>query len=203
METTEKSMEVLLDPATEAKGSVINLNKATQEIESIVAVISDIAEQTNLLSLNAAIEAARAGEHGRGFAVVADEVGKLADDTRASTANIVRIIQELAAQTRETTSQVNVGATNVRETKQTFGEIVELIAGLAHGVQEIAAHIADLSSSTDSIVTEARQQAVDGEEILAATEEQAAMTAENANMMERLASMANDLQELVGRFTTD
>ena len=203
METTEKSMEVLLDPAIEAKGSVINLNKATQEIESIVAVISDIAEQTNLLSLNAAIEAARAGEHGRGFAVVADEVGKLADDTRASTANIVRIIQELAAQTRETTSQVNVGATNVRETKQTFGEIVELIAGLAHGVQEIAAHIADLSSSTDSIVTEARQQAVDGEEILAATEEQAAMTAENANMMERLASMANDLQELVGRFTTD
>lgn len=203
MEATEKSMAALLDPSTEAKGSVINLNKAGEEIESIVAVISDIAEQTNLLSLNASIEAARAGEHGRGFAVVADEVRKLADDTRNSTTNIVGIIQELTAQTRETTSQVNVGATNVQETKQTFSEIVALIGGLASGVQEMAASIAELSASTDNIVTEARQQAIDGEEILAATEEQAAMTAENANMMERLASMASDLQGLVSRFKVD
>ncbi len=203
METTEKSMGALLDPSADAKGSVINLNKAAQEIESIVAVISDIAEQTNLLSLNASIEAARAGEHGRGFAVVADEVRTLADDTRNSAANIVRIIHELTAQTRETTSQVNLGATNVQETKKTFNEIVGLIANLTSGVQEMSSSIAELSASTDDIVKEARQQAVDGEEILAATEEQAAMTAENANMMERLASMASELQEIVSRFKTE
>ena len=203
METTENSMAALLDPSEDAKGSVINLNKAAQEIESIVAVISDIAEQTNLLSLNASIEAARAGEHGRGFAVVADEVRKLADGTRDSTANIVGIIQQLLAQTNETTSQINVGAKNVQDTKETFSEIVTLISDLAKGVEEVTVSIAELSSSTDSIVTEAKQQAVDGEEILAATEEQAAMTAENANMMEKLASMASDLQELVRQFRTE
>ena len=203
METTEKSMDALLDPSANAKGSVINLNKAAQEIESIVAVISEIAEQTNLLSLNASIEAARAGEHGRGFAVVADEVRKLADDTRSSAANIVRIIHELIAQTRETTSQVNIGATNVQETKKTFGEIVDLIADLAGGVQEMSASIGELSASTADIVKEAKQQAVDGEEILAATEEQAAMTGENAHMMERLATMAHELQEAVRRFKTE
>lgn len=203
METTENSMAALLDPSEDAMGSVINLNKAAQEIEGIVAVISDIAEQTNLLSLNASIEAARAGEHGRGFAVVADEVRKLADGTRDSAATIVHIIQQLAAQTNETTSLINVGAKNVQNTKKTFSEIVTLISDLARGVQEMTVSIAELSSSTDNIVAEAKQQAVDGEEILAATEEQAAMTAENANMMDKLASMANDLQDLVGRFKTE
>jgi len=203
METTEGSMSALLDPSEDAKGSVINLNRATKEIESIVAVISDIAEQTNLLSLNASIEAARAGEHGRGFAVVADEVRKLADDTRDSTANIIRIIQQLAAQTSETTSQINVGAKNVQDTKATFNEIVNLIADLTRGVQDMSESIAELSASTGSIVAEAKQQAVDGEEILAATEEQAAMTAENANMMEKLASMANELQQVASRFKTE
>lgn len=193
-------MATLLDSSEDAKGSVVNLNKATQEIDNIVAVISDIAEQTNLLSLNASIEAARAGEHGRGFAVVADEVRKLADETRNSTAHIVRIIRQLATQANETTTQINVGATNVQNTKDTFGEIVELIADLADSVQEVTNFIGKLSSSTDNIVSEAKKQAADGEEILAATEEQAAMTAENAHRMEKLASMANDLQEIVRKF---
>lgn len=200
METTEGSMASLLDSSEDATGSVVNLNKAAGEIESIVAVINDIAEQTNLLSLNASIEAARAGEHGRGFAVVADEVRKLADETRTSTHNIVSIIEKLAKQTNETTAQINLGARNVKNTKETFTEIVQLISDLTQSIKEVSSSIAHLSSTTDQIVEETNQQALDGEEILAATEEQAAMTSENANLMGRLASMAAELQDLIARF---
>ena len=42
----------------------------SNEIASIIEVITGIAAQTNLLALNASIEAARAGEHGKGFAYV-------------------------------------------------------------------------------------------------------------------------------------
>lgn len=67
--------------------------RATGDIESVMAAIEDVSFRTNLVALNTAIEAARAGENGAGYASVADEVRALAQST-ARSAREIRLLVE-------------------------------------------------------------------------------------------------------------
>ena len=108
----DEASEALAQIATALSGTarvVESLDKRSQEIGSIVGVITAIAEQTNLLALNAAIEAARAGEQGRRFAVVADEVRSLASRTREATDRITGMISQIQAETGNAMSTMERG----------------------------------------------------------------------------------------------
>ncbi|WP_161485703.1 MULTISPECIES: globin-coupled sensor protein [Gracilibacillus] len=108
------------------------LSKISQQIDSIVRLVTDIAEQTNLLALNAAIEAARAGDEGKGFAVVADEVRKLSEQTKRSVSNVTELIGETNSQVAKVTKYVNdmqqsisSSTQNMRYHSQFFEELMK------------------------------------------------------------------------------
>lgn len=75
--------------------SVHELTDLSEEIDTMVAFITEIAERTNLLALNATIEAARAGAAGKGFAVVASEVKDLASSTTEAASKIGAITDQI------------------------------------------------------------------------------------------------------------
>ena len=69
---------------------------AVKGISEKIDIINDIAFQTNILALNAAVEAARAGEHGKGFAVVATEIQRLAEKSKHSANELLKVRKQVS-----------------------------------------------------------------------------------------------------------
>jgi methyl-accepting chemotaxis protein len=174
---------------TTAVAAMAEINTASKRIADIITTIDEIAFQTNLLALNAAVEAARAGEQGRGFAVVAAEVRGLAQRSAAAAREIKSLIQD-------SVTKVGAGSELVNRSGQTLNEIVASVKRVTDLIAEIAAANHEQAQGIDQVNRTVGQM----DQVTHAT---AAQAEEISSTAESLASQAQQLQMLVGRFTLD
>lgn len=125
------------------------LDKASEQIASILKTIEQIASQTNLLALNATIEAARAGEAGKGFAVVANEVKTLAKQTSTATEDIRQRITALQAGMSDMLASMENGSSHVTTGSETIKKVSAGIADVGARVDDVAEKMIDVSATVE------------------------------------------------------
>lgn len=183
----EKNVEVCNQQMQSMIQAMADIKAGSAKISDIIKNIEDIAEQTNLLSLNAAIEAARAGEAGRGFSVVAEEVRSLAEESAKAAQNTARLITKSIETVENGTNIVNETAESLAQVVNNTSEITSIISEIADAAREQAAAIDQINTGfeqmSDAVTTNS-------------------MTAqESASSSEELAAQAQNLKDLIGRFS--
>ncbi len=156
-ETSQRLVDDAVEVAKVAAASVAELKVAIEQIQAVVALISDVAGQTNLLALNATIEAARAGAAGRGFAVVASEVKALSVETQKATNEIGATIGRL-----RTTAEANIAAVDrivglVGEIGPVFGEVSQSVRMQIGTTAEIGRSANETVHFAEAVADRARQ----------------------------------------------
>ncbi|MFD2445336.1 methyl-accepting chemotaxis protein [Bacillus sp. CGMCC 1.16607] len=214
LKTAVKQMNSIHQTVEGLAKVIEGLGNRSKEISQIIDAITGISAQTNLLALNAAIEAARAGEHGRGFAVVADEVRKLAEQSAFSAQQISHLITSIQVETDIAVKSMNV-ATNevlagievINIAGDSFTQIECSVSKVAGQIQEVSSAVQQMAAGSEQLVQSMKYITQIGEmtasstqEVSAATEEQLATMEEITSSSISLSKMAEDLQQIIGKF---
>lgn len=211
LKTSFANWESNLQSMSEAIGT---LEQKVGAIGSVMDTITAISAQTNLLALNASIEAARAGEHGKGFAVVAEEVRKLAEQSALSTTEVQKTIQELQAESRIVTEQMNDTRNNfqsqgsvVNDTEITFSDISTMMSDMQDSIDSVYEEIQLVNQYKDDVAETIQTMAGTSQETAAACEEVSASTDEQLHAIqsvthaaEALTALSEELSNAVNRF---
>lgn len=183
-------------------GHMLDLGKKSQQIGSVLDIVSELAEQTNILAINATIEAAGAGEAGKRFAVVADEIRKLADRVAGSTKEIRRLIEDVRSAVNTTVMTTETGSKSVDAGSKQFGDVTSAfkhIAGLVTTTTEAAREI-ELSTKQQMTAVEQVNLAIGN--VAQATRETEASSGQTLQAVSQLTGVSRGLLRLVQADTT-
>jgi methyl-accepting chemotaxis protein len=183
------AMEDIRERVDAIARDIVTLSERTQQIGEITATVNGLADRSNLLALNASIEAARAGEHGKGFMVVAEEVRKLAEQSKAATAQVETILGDVQNATSAAVLASQEGTKVVEQ-----GLVLTERAG--DGIRSLSDTIGESFAAAQQIAASAQQQSIGIEQIAQAmshVNDGTTQFLEGAHQSQRAAETLNEL----------
>lgn len=209
-----EQLAILNSSVQQATDAIHKLGEKSDEIGSIIEVITDIANQTNLLALNAAIEAARAGEHGQGFVVVASEVRKLSEQTREASSQIGALIESIQSETKTTvvsmesnlelvlkqSDLIRNGSISVEKVVEETANTDESVHALSEIVQVVDQHSDQVLSAIEEISGVIEQSSASVQQVTSSTEQQFAVVRDMVEHIDSLDHLSNDLEQEISKF---
>jgi CHASE3 domain sensor protein len=178
-------------------GHMLELGKKSQQIGTVLDIVSELAEQTNILAINATIEAAGAGEAGKRFAVVADEIRKLADRVASSTKEVRGLIEDVRGAVNTTVMATESGSKAVDAGTRQFGEVTTAFQQISELVGTTTDAAREIELSTKQQTTAVEQVNVAIANVAQATRESEASAGQTQVTAGQLANLSRDLLRLV------
>ncbi len=179
--------------AQAANSAIHDLGARSREIGDIIKIITDITQQTNLLALNATIEAARAGELGKGFTVVANEIKELSREIAVSAEDITHKLEAMQSGTTTATEAITEMSTIIHQVDDRSRTIMIAVEEQHAMTNDISSTIAAVSKGSGEVTRSML-------DVAAVTKNSGDQAVDVQRAAEELASFADHLQQLVGKF---
>lgn len=197
VDQTRESISGIRRQVDQIVADMLELGKKSQEIGSVLDIVSELAEQTNILAINATIEAAGAGDSGIRFGVVADEIRKLADRVGGSTKEIRTLIDDVRSAVNTTVMATETGSKAVDAGARQFGDVTAAfsqISGLVNTTTEAAREI-ELSTKQQATAVEQVNIAIMN--VAQASKETETSSGQTLTTASQLATLSKDLMRII------
>jgi methyl-accepting chemotaxis protein len=176
---------------------MLELGKKSQEIGSVLDIVSELAEQTNILAINATIEAAGAGDAGKRFAVVAEEIRKLADRVGGSTKEVRALIDDVRTAVNTTVMATETGSKAVDAGSRQFGDVASAFKQIATLVSTTTEAAREIELSTKQQSTAVEQVNVAIASVTQASVETETSAGQTLQTVSQMAVLSKDLLRII------
>jgi methyl-accepting chemotaxis protein len=176
---------------------MLELGQKSQQIGTVLDIVSELAEQTNILAINATIEAAGAGEAGQRFAVVADEIRKLADRVAGSTKEVRTLIEDVRTAVNTTVMATETGSKAVDAGSRQFDDVAAVFKQIADLVTTTTEAAREIELSTKQQTTAVEQVNLAIANVAQTTRETEASSGQTLQTASQLSVLSRDLLRLV------
>ena len=149
-------LENVLKQMVENAKPIYRLSNKVEKIRMVMHVMDEVAQKTDLLSLNASIEATRAGEMGKGFALVANEIRSMAENSKQSSREIGRIVDDIFQDNKAVIEALRKSEEDVGKGRGIIDGMVGTFKEMLSGVQEISSEVKGVEDATRNQVKEIR-----------------------------------------------